>query len=742
MNKIQNNKNQSVQTRETERVLIGEHNCIKQLLFNAIGLVLAGSSIYGYNPMGLAFFAALNMYRGMGMLSMAAMALGMANTFYPIEILKYVAILFAVVCVYRILSVGKLHLSEAASSIICTGVMLIMEIADYIMNNETGTLNRELVLNLMLVSMMSILTGIMCYIFAKIIRAVFERKQLYTNEEMLGLAFMLGVFIYSLGTGYNVPLSGVEIMIFFAVIFSAYRFGMGMGALMGAACSLPLSIWSGEMNYTGILCIMGLIMGICRELGKTVTVVSALAYGMGIYMMFPQYMGNAMVKGMLGALVIFAMLPRSIVFRYEENINSKEDEGIKQVCEERLMSIAKTFDRLSKSIFKEPVNCGNVGNEIYFMSQSAGKSGIDIDTTEPINEEDVCSTERMSDRIWRDKFDESRMLMSNQLEQISKIIEEYSRQVYDFVKITDAEEEFIRNRLKIKKIYLDKIVGIENKRNKREYLVTAKCERGATIGSREIADVISLATGKAYMPSKNCRKLISSEYTTTTYVEETNFYVLHAMAGLARGESGISGDNYSLRELDNGQLLMGLSDGMGYGTSACIESETVIELLEQLLESGFDADTAMRMINSVMVMNSDDDHPATLDYGIIDLHSGMCDIVKIGAAATFVKRGNWVETIKSTSMPLGIFSEVDYDSTSKKLYDGDMIIMVSDGVVDAIESDNKDEKLCRIISKINSCNPKEIAEIILNSAASDKQKLTDDMTVLVTGIWKNQKKIA
>ena len=91
---------------------------------------------------------------------------------------------------------------------------------------------------------------------------------------------------------------------------------------------------------------------------------------------------------------------------------------------------------------------------------------------------------------------------------------------------------------------------------------------------------------------------------------------------------------------------------MGCGTSACIESETVIELLEQLLDSGFDPDCALKMINSVMVMNSLDEHPATLDYGIIDLHSGMCDLVKIGAAATFVKRGKWVETIKSTSMPL------------------------------------------------------------------------------------------
>ena len=383
------------------------------------------------------------------------------------------------------------------------------------------------------------------------------------------------------------------------------------------------------------------------------------------------------------------------------------------ICQEKLLSVAKAFEKLSGSIHE--------------LSKKVPEESYEVEV----------------DEVWRKKLEESRLAMSEQLEQISQIIQEYSKEIYDFVPISNEEESYIRHKLKGKHVNMAKIVGLENRRHKCEYLVTAKCEKGTTVGTREVAKVISEAVGKNYMPARTCRKVLSHEYTTTSYVEEANFYVLHGAAGRAKELGGISGDNYSFQELNNGQTVMSLSDGMGYGSTACMESETVIELLEQLLDSGFREDAALKMINSVMLMNSGEEHPATLDFGVIDLHSGICDLVKIGAAATFVKRGNWIETIKSTSMPLGVFGEVDCDTTRKKLYDGDMVIMVSDGVLDALDCDDKAERLSEIIREIQCDNPKEMADMILNKAletgkergARSELARTDDMTVLVTGIW-------
>ena len=83
-----------------------------------------------------------------------------------------------------------------------------------------------------------------------------------------------------------------------------------------------------------------------------------------------------------------------------------------------------------------------------------------------------------------------------------------------------------------------------------------------------------------------------------------------------------------------------------------------MELMEQFLNAGFDRETSIKMLHSVMLLR-DSSCFSTMDLAAVNLYTGECELLKVGAAATFLKRGDWVETVSSTSMPMGIIGEAD-----------------------------------------------------------------------------------
>ena len=181
-------------------------------------------------------------------------------------------------------------------------------------------------------------------------------------------------------------------------------------------------------------------------------------------------------------------------------------------------------------------------------------------------------------------------------------------------------------------------------------------------------------------------------------------------------------------------MLLCLSDGMGSGPMAALESETAIELTEQLLGAGFSPERSVQLINSVLLMKNREQAPTTLDVTVVDLYTGTCRVVKSGAAPTFRKRGNQVEVFGAESLPVGIVGDIETVSQELKLQDGDWLIMVTDGVLDALSGIDKEAAMKTVISQQSSRNPRDFAERILRSVQQNAEA-KDDMTVMVVGIW-------
>lgn len=165
-------------------------------------------------------------------------------------------------------------------------------------------------------------------------------------------------------------------------------------------------------------------------------------------------------------------------------------------------------------------------------------------------------------------------------------------------------------------------------------------------------------------------------------VREERFHLKTGTAGYARCEN-ISGDSTLCSHIRKGEYLLALADGMGKGQRAAQESSLTLNTLHNLMRAGFEPELALRMINSLLLMKSTEEIFSTLDMGIVNLYTGQLNLYKIGAATTFIKRGDRVETVKASSLPLGMVEKISVDSIQVRLRRGDQIIIVSDGITEA-----------------------------------------------------------
>lgn len=235
------------------------------------------------------------------------------------------------------------------------------------------------------------------------------------------------------------------------------------------------------------------------------------------------------------------------------------------------------------------------------------------------------------------------------------------------------------------------------------------------------------------------RGYLSEEEQYLLFKEQPDYYCLTGVARMVKEEQQVSGDSFSFFYENEGELAMILSDGMGSGEAAEQESEAVLLLLERMLSAGFKEETAIRLINSVLALRAEQNSFATLDISRINLYGGTCEFVKIGGAATYLKRGKWLECVEAKTLPIGMLQKVDYDFLVKKLYDGDYIIMMSDGVLDVVPEKERAEFLQQIIGDEPGQNPQVIAGRILNaSLLLQNFEPKDDMTVLVGGVFKQK----
>ena len=179
-----------------------------------------------------------------------------------------------------------------------------------------------------------------------------------------------------------------------------------------------------------------------------------------------------------------------------------------------------------------------------------------------------------------------------------------------------------------------------------------------------------------------------------------------------------------------------ISDGMGAGPQANRESSATVDIVENFFEAGFDNSTAINMVNSIMTLEFDEEEKfPTLDLNIVNLYTGEASFIKVGAVPSFIKRGRNIKTISSNMPPFGLVDELEIESQRIEVKSGDIIISVSDGVLEANKGSNEDSNWLVKFLATGVREPKQLAEDILNKAKELSDGISkDDMTVVVSKV--------
>ena len=341
--------------------------------------------------------------------------------------------------------------------------------------------------------------------------------------------------------------------------------------------------------------------------------------------------------------------------------------------------------------------------------------------------------------IWVNRMARSRECCAIQLDTFADMIRSSARELENSIFSDDRLKKKLEGALRKKGLRVLGIRFFMNPEGKYEIHVTARTLAGQTIPVKEVVKTVTETTGRRFVLPGGSTGTVGPEYVTVVCREGTAFYTMQGMAKIGKGCSRISGDNFALLDLQGGRQAAILSDGMGAGEDACRESTMVIELLEELLGAGFPEKAAIRMLNAALVMGREEIHYSTVDMTIFDLYTGTCEIVKAGASSTFIKKSGQVEHLSSSSLPIGVVNRIEIDAATRQLDDGDFVIMVTDGVLDALPVGEQDILLETIIQGTDMCNPKELAHHVLEQvlAWTGKEPM-DDMTVLAAGIWRER----
>ena len=629
----------------------------------------------------------------------------------------------------------------------------------------------------------------------------FNIKKAFTMEELIAGVLIISLASLSLKDINIFSLNLSNIIIIFMIMVLGWKNGMVTGAVSGISIGLAISFVDGtSLVQISMFAISGILSGLLNRFGK-IGVILGFILGNAILTYFVRGASTMIIyfREIFIASIGLLLVPNKIKLELEDligknklisNTGDNRLEESNDEVSEKLKTISDMFNELFSNVDKENAveqesfvqdfldNLEEVKNNIFYDEISNEENGIAKDICTTLKEKEILLDNDlinilkehnnyviMKDENIKNDLQEivkiaNRTLkifeinkakkqerknnmatISQNLKNVTKVIDKCAEEIkVKKENIYENKEKELGLLLKSKKI---KINNVRIKKLKNEkFIVELKLDYyDERLKEKEvivnIADIISKSLGTRIVFQRERKNDEKKEY-YQMYSSEDKFVLQVGSAKITKDGSEISGDCSLQIKLADGKYLLAIADGMGSGEKARECSKIALRLVKQMLSAGFNNDESIKMINSRLNLAGNSEIYSSLDISILDLYVGKVELLKNGACSTYIKNKKNIRKIDSTSMPVGIVNNIELQSNTIDIIDGDIIIMCSDGVLEA-KDDTKREWIEDFLKNVSTNNVQKLADLILAEAVDNSFGIAqDDMTVIVSKIVKKK----
>lgn len=632
----------------------------------------------------------------------------------------------------------------------------------------------------------AVLSGAAAYFISVSVQLADEKRGIsaYTRQETASLVMTGCVLILAFGSLTFENISLGRIIAITAVLLCARYGGVNGGAVCGIATGAVFSIASRAQGFVcGGFAFGGLIAGMFAPVGKLGCAIAFLISNGIMSLAFGQntQLAAVLIESLIGS-VVFMILPKEVgniispVFSNEKNSSLGETlrknivmrldfaskaiynvrNDVNSVSDKLKNLYSPSFSVVCENVEKEV--CNNCGLKTYCYEHRQGVTRDDFFRLEElleaqgrISESDVedafvknCCKKgeiaRSMNLNYREylsaieaqrRVSDVRGVVAGQFSGVSDILSDLSDEFKNTMRCDlDSSERIISALSALGAIPVECICLVsDGGRMSVELELSSKGDSKLSKGT--IMREVSKCCGRRFdLPTVTCE----GDRIRAALCEMPVYDVEIGSDQHIANNGKLCGDCLDYFNDGFGKTYALVCDGMGTGGRAAVDGNMAVSVMGRLLRSGLSADSSLQIVNSALMVKSEDESLSTLDLTGVDLYTGKVTLKKAGAPATFVRKNGRVMVREMPSLPVGILNGVKFSSDTVNLSSGDMVVMVSDGVITG------DEKwLEKLIKSWNEGSTQELARAVVDEAIKRRgDSPDDDITALAIRITDNE----